>query len=127
MKDPDFIDSILQKGKEAKEKVNSAFSSVSEVQFNWKPAPGSWSIAQCLQHLLISHLTYFPVLREVTEGTFNMSFWEKNNPLTKIWGRTMKNQLQEQVGRKMKAPVKIRPTKSEFSIVLLDRYYENLD
>ena len=127
MKDPVFIDTILQRGNDAKEKVGSAFSSISETQLNWKPAPDSWSIAQCLQHLLISHLAYFPVLKQITEGSYSMGFWEKHSPFTGMWGRAMKNQLQEQVRRKMKAPGKIRPTKSEFRIVILDRYIENLD
>jgi len=127
MKDESFIQSILQKGNDAAEKVNLNFSSISESQLNWKPSPQSWSIAQCLQHLMITHLAYFPVLKEVVEGTFKMNFWERSSPLTSFWGRIMKNQLQDQVKRKMKAPLKIQPTKSEYHIVLLDRYHENLE
>jgi len=127
MKDESFIQSILQKGKDAAEKVTSNFSSISETQLNWKPSTQSWSIAECLQHLMISHLAYFPVLKEIGEGNFKMNFWERSSPLTNFWGKTMKNQLQEQVKRKMKAPRMIQPTKSEFHIVLLDRYQENLE
>jgi hypothetical protein len=127
MHDAEFISSILHRGKQAKEKVNTTFSGISVEQLNWKPAPGSWSIAQCLQHLMISHIAYFPIFREIGEGNYHMNFWERNSPFSRTLGRAMKKRLQEQVGRKMKAPQMIRPTKSEFNIVLLDRYDENLD
>jgi hypothetical protein len=39
----------------------------------------------------------------------------------------MKDRLQEQVKKKMKAPKKIRPAKSEIRINIIDRYYKNLD
>jgi hypothetical protein len=51
MIDEVFIKTILQKGKEAKEKVQSGFSDISLQQLNWKPLPETWSIAQCLEHL----------------------------------------------------------------------------
>ena len=127
MKDESFIQSILLGGKEAAQKVNSHFSLISEAQLNWKPSLKSWSIGECLQHLMLSHLSYFPVLKEIAEGSFKMGFWERSSPLTNFWGKTMKNQVQEQVKRKMIAPRMIQPTKSEFHIVLLDRYQENLE
>ena len=45
MTDAAFIETILQKGKEAKEKVIHEFSDISLEQLNWKPSPESWSIA----------------------------------------------------------------------------------
>jgi hypothetical protein len=94
---------------------------------NWKPSDKSWSIAQCLEHLIISDGSYFSDLKEITGGTYKMSFWEKHSPFTAMCGRLMKNQLQEQVKRKMIAPAKIRPSKSEMSLDILERYHRNLD
>jgi len=127
MKDETFIQLILQKGKDAAEKVTSNFSSISETQLNWKQSSQSWSIAQCLQHLMISHLAYFPVLNQIIEGEFKMSFWERNSPFSRFWGREMKERLQEKVKGRLTAPRKIQPKKSEYHIVLLDRYQENLE
>jgi hypothetical protein len=45
MKDENFISTILQKGKEAKDKVSSDFSNITLQQLNWQPSPVSWSIA----------------------------------------------------------------------------------
>ena len=45
MTDEAFIEAILQKGKEAKEKAIHEFSDISLEQLNWKSSPGSWNIA----------------------------------------------------------------------------------
>ena len=55
-----------------------------------------------------------------------MSFWEKYSPFTSICGRIMKDQLQEQVKRKMKAPKKIQPATSNISDDIAERYSNNL-
>ncbi len=35
------------------------FQSLSENQLNWKPADGVWSIAECIDHLIVTNQLYF--------------------------------------------------------------------
>lgn len=126
MKDELFINQLLQNGKEAKEKVSLNFSDISLEQLNWQPAPTSWSIAQCLSHLVISHQEYFADLKKITEGNYKMNFWEKYSPFTNICGRIMRDQLQEQVKRKMIAPKKIQPA-GNASPEFIEQYHKSLD
>jgi len=93
MIDEAFIETVSQKGKEAKEKVQSESSSISLQQLNWKPTPESWSIAQCLEHLVISHSTYFPALKKITDGVYRMSIWERVSPFSGLFGQWLKDQL----------------------------------
>jgi len=127
MADELFIKAILQKGNDARQKVQSDFSNLSLQQLNWKPSPESWSIAQCLNHLVVSDSSYFSILEKITDGSYKMSFWRKYSPFSKIFGRILEDQLREQVGRKLKAPKKFLPAASEFKMEILDRYYKNLD
>src|SRR5215467_10225201 len=127
MVDEVFIKGILQKGKEAKEKVQSQLSNISQQQLNWKSLPGSWSIAQCLDHLVISHSVYFPALKKITEGVYRMSFWERYSPFSHICGRALINQLQEQPKKKFIAPKIIRPSMSEINEDIIDRYLNSLN
>lgn len=126
MKDEVFIKGLLQKGREAKEKVSSEFSNLSTDQLNWQSSPVSWSIAQCLDHLIVSHSVYFSALEKITEGKFKMNFWEKHSPFTKIWGYIMKDQMQEQVKRKLKAPKKIQPA-SKVDLEIIEQYHRSID
>lgn len=127
MKDPIFINTIIKKGKEAKEKVSREFSVITLEQLNWKTFVESWSIAQCLQHLIASHNSYFPDLKKITEGDYRMDFWEKYSPFTSMFGRLFKDQLQEQVKRKISAPKKIRPSASKMQTEIIEDYHKNLD
>jgi hypothetical protein len=36
------------------EESRSTFEPLSEAQFNWRPAPGKWSIGECFEHLTIA-------------------------------------------------------------------------
>ena len=40
-------------------------------QFNWKPAPGSWSVGQCLHHLYVVNEVYLPPIAEALAGQAN--------------------------------------------------------
>ncbi len=127
MVDKSFIESILQKGREAKEKATIEFSKLSLTQLNWKPSPTSWSVAQCLQHLVISDNTYFSQLERIASGNSSMNFWEKYSPFTRLLGSMMRSQLKEEVRIKLKAPKKIQPTVSELPGNILEQYDRNLD
>jgi uncharacterized damage-inducible protein DinB len=126
MKDEIFIKEILEKGREAKEKVSAEFSGITWQQLNWQPATTSWSIGQCLDHLIVSRSVYFMDFKKITERNFKMSFWEKHNPFTRLCGRLMKDRMQEQLKRKMKAPKKIQPA-SNASPGIIEQYHKNLD
>ncbi|HEY0781953.1 MAG TPA: DinB family protein, partial [Thermoanaerobaculia bacterium] len=40
---------------------------LSQAQLHWRPAPASWSIAHCLDHLRAANESYFPSLRAAIE------------------------------------------------------------
>ena len=68
MTDEIFIKAILQNGQEAKEKVNLGFSNISLEQLNWKPSPQSWSLAQCLHHLIVAGSSLFSCFKKNRRG-----------------------------------------------------------
>src|SRR5260221_2208716 len=127
MKDKLFVENILQKGKEAKAKALREFSGISPEQFNCKPSTKSWSIAECFDHLFISDSLFFPQFREITEGNHIMTFWEKYSPLSSLLGNILKNQVQEEVKRKISAPKKLRPVTSDRILDLIDKYHKNFN
>lgn len=127
MVDHDFILSILKKGQEAHEKVKTEFAGISHPQLNWKAHENSWSIGQCLSHLIESHQAYFSTFKKLADGSFAMSAWERYSPLSRFWGNALRNQLQEQVNRKMVAPKKIRPAQKDVGLTIINEYYTSLD
>lgn len=126
MKDPGFIDNRIKRGEQTKEKVTKELSKLSRGQLNWKPSIKGWSIAECLQHLLIADHCYFDDLRAIADGTYKMTVWEKCSPLSGMFGKVLKDQMKEQVGRKMVTHKKLTPESSSYELDLLDAYKNNL-
>lgn len=118
---------MTRRGKEAGEKVKAEFSSITPLQLNWKPDAESWSIGQCLDHLLIADCAYFPVLKKITEGNFKESFWENWSPVGWLFGKIMVSQVQEKPRRKLNAPKIFRPDESKIDPGIFERFHKHLD
>jgi hypothetical protein len=111
---------LVEDLKENDEAAKKLLEGLSEEQLNWQPAPGSWSVGQCLEHLCITNEAYLPaivgVLRDKPDapveqivpgwfgGWFLRNFVEPS-PQTKRAG----------------APAKIRPT-ARVGFNVLDRF-----
>ena len=66
--------------------VQDSFGALSAEQLNWKPAPESWSVGQCLDHLIKSNEEFFPELEGIASGTRKNTFWQNWSPLSGIAG-----------------------------------------
>ena len=79
-------------------------------QLNWVPAPGVWSIAQCMEHVARSNTIYIPVIQaRISRATPRAEFAGK--PLrTAGWPSTMfLRSVSPEGSRKNRAPEGARP------------------
>lgn len=127
MKDGVFIVEMLRKGNEAREKATNVFANISLEQLNWKPTAESWSIGQCLDHLIVSDCLYFPIFKQIGHGKFEMKFWENWNPLSGLFGKMLVSQVQEVSRKKLKAPRIFEPSHSKIDMGILERFHKHLD
>jgi hypothetical protein len=80
-------------------------------QFNWSPARGSWSIAQCLDHLNAANGRYFGAVTEAVARA-QASRLRRREPIQpSLVGRWFIAALEPPVGLKMRAPRYIRPAR----------------
>ena len=127
MKDAIFIQKMLLKGNEARQKVKTEFSQLSLTQLNWKPGEEKWSIGQCLDHLIIADCLYFPVFKKITLGRHAMNFWENWNPLRGLFGKALTTQIQEMPRKKLLAPALFLPSQTTINLEILERFDKHLD
>ena len=99
---------LLQVAYDAK----SEFGNLSFAQLNWKPDEKSWSVAQCLDHLITTHSQYFPLFERMVAGEAKPTFWEKASPLSGLFGRYLIRSLDPANLKKIKAPGKAQPSTS---------------
>jgi len=118
------MEKLLKELKSLTEKVQSAFESLDAAQLNWKAGTKDWSIAQCLDHLMLMNEKYVKQLTDVIDN-YEPSFWEKYSPLTGFTGRQLIESLGPNVRKKYVAPKAFTPTKSFIDINVIQRFLEH--
>jgi hypothetical protein len=89
---------------------------LSREQINWRPAPGVWSIGQCLEHLRIGNEIYLPAISSSLEGREQSPVQDVILSAISRW--FIHNYIGPSIGTRAKAPRKIRPASALETSVL---------
>ena len=66
--------------------AQTSFGALSLAQINWKPNAESWSVGQCLEHLIKTNQQFFPEFDKIAHGGRANAFWENWSPLSSFLG-----------------------------------------
>jgi DinB superfamily len=102
--------------------ASAAFGSLSSEQINWKPSSSEWSIAQCLEHLLLLNKPYIPQIERILAGKRQASLWERAPLLPAFFGRLVLAAVQPASKQKVKARPAFVPVSSDIDIGILHRF-----
>ncbi len=92
--------------------VRTKFGRLSAEQINWKPGPESWSVGQCLDHLINSNRPYITIVDETLSGQRSTRVIERIPILPGFFGKLLIKSLDPKSVRKLKAPTKFQPASS---------------
>ena len=108
------------------QEVEMLFGNLTEAELNWKPQPGTWSIAQNLEHLIVVNETYYPVLTSLKNGTYKVPFMAKLGFMVSFLGNTVLNAVQPDRKKKMKTFPIWEPSNSQVKsdIILLFKNHQ---
>src|SRR5437773_6774484 len=120
------LSQIVDEIREISRDANDTFGRLSADQINWKPAVGSWSVGQCLDHLIRSNSQFYPEFKRLTAGTQKNSFWENYSPFTGVVGRFLIDSIKND-SRKFKAPSKAIVPPSDIEPDIVSRYVAHQD
>ena len=100
--------------------VQELVSRLNVDQLNWQPAPGAWSIGQCVEHLCITNEKYLAAMEKALEKKPDAPVEEIRPGWTSRW--FLKNFVEPSpAGKTVPAPGKIRPA-SHVSMAVLGRF-----
>ncbi|MBL8187483.1 MAG: DinB family protein [Acidobacteria bacterium] len=102
--------------------VQSTFGHLNAEQLNWKPTPDSWSVAQCLDHLLNANTKMLGVFEPVINGQKRTSLVEQLPLLPGLFGRIMIKAVSPQGKQKLKAPQTAAPSSSQLDAQIVSRF-----
>jgi hypothetical protein len=99
-----------------------AFGALTVEQLNWKPNAQTWSIAQILDHLIVTNGTYYPVIRQIRANTYRMPWIGKWGFMTRFFGKFILDSVQPDRRRKMKTFPMWEPSASELGGDIVERF-----
>ena len=83
----------LAEAKAIAQDVPATFGGLNAEQLNWKPNAASWSVGQCLEHLIAANRAMFGPFDEVISGKKRTTFWERVPLLSGLFGKLMVKSL----------------------------------
>jgi hypothetical protein len=107
------------------EQAQNEFGYLRADQLNWKPAPESWSVAQCFDHLITSSTGYFPIVESIVAGQKKTTFVEKLPILPKVWSKALISSLDPKTDRKMKSPARFQPSSTDLPDSIIQDFVSN--
>lgn len=117
------IEGIVSQIENVTADIQESFGALSSEQLNWKPAPESWSVGQCLDHLIKSNEEFYPELDKLAAGTRKNTFWQSVSPLSGIAGAFLVSTLKRE-GNKVKTNQKMTPP-SGIPADIVERFSEH--
>src|SRR5215471_11962309 len=116
------LSEIIAETEQVRTKVRVAFGALSEHQINWKPSAGNWSIAQCLEHLMLLNTRYFPIIEDVLSAKRKASLLERAPVLPAFFGRFVLASVQPGAKLKVKARLAFAPSSTPIDLGILVRF-----
>ncbi|MGH9948485.1 MAG: DinB family protein [Pyrinomonadaceae bacterium] len=105
--------------------ARSSFGGLSGEQLNWNPAENSWSVGQCLDHLIKTNKEFEPEFKKIADGNRENSFWENWSPFTGFFGRFLIKAVSNDA-KKAKAPSKKIVPPSDVVADIVERFVANI-
>ena len=117
-----FLESKLQQIEKAVETTVSAFSHLNAEQLNYKTGSKSWSIAQCLDHLIVTDKQYTSIIKRMVAGTYKPTFWAKMGIGAKFFGNFLIKTTAPIPEKKGKTIPSFEPSKSDLPADIIKKF-----
>jgi hypothetical protein len=98
------------------------FGSLNALQLNWRPNPDEWSIAYCVEHVMVANAGYFTPIGQVVNGSKADSFWERLPLLPGLFGNMLIRILEPGARGFVPAPKAFQPAATDISADVIDRF-----
>ena len=89
--------------------ADALLAALSDTQFYWSPDPGTWSVAQCLEHLNVTARSYLTMLDDSIASAKRWGVYGTGPFRYRWFGRYFVKSMEPPVRRRFKAPVIFQP------------------
>ena len=100
------------------------FGGLDTRQLNWRPDPARWSVAQCLEHLVISNQWMLRAAEDALRDARPRTVWQRLPVLPGVVGRMLIRSQSPTATRKFTASSKAAPATSDIAADIVRRFVE---
>lgn len=118
------IASAIGKLNDISRKFEENFGNLSKEELNMKISPQDWSIGQCIDHLTVSNMSYFPQLRAAASGNLQSGFWARMPLLPGMFGKMLKRSVSPVEKKKFKTMKPFEPSYSDINAGVVKSFVE---
>jgi DinB family protein len=116
---PAWSGRLVSELEDADRRAQSVAERLTPEQLNWRPAPGAWSVGQCLEHLYHANQVYLPAIAAALNGRSPTAALEIRLGRISRW--FIRNYIAPNPqGKRARAPKKIQPAEMVQPDVLAD-------
>lgn len=119
--------SLQQQLRAIKTDANNLLAGISDAQFNWRPAPHVWSMAQCFTHLNVFGREYLPQIEEKIIAAQKKHVFGAGHYNVRLLGKFFLNSLEPPVKMKFKAPKIFQPVPDSSLVSVTTEFYQLQD
>jgi hypothetical protein len=104
--------------------VNNVLAPLSEEQLNWRSTPATWSVAQCVDHLVVNNIKYFTIFDRIANGSYQQTTWQSISPFTGFLEKKLLQFTAAVAEKKVKAPPSFSPSASLIDKDIIQRFLQ---
>jgi hypothetical protein len=102
--------------------AQSAFGGLDARQLNWRPDATRWSVAQCVEHLLVANRLMIQSAVDAIDGTRPRTVWQRLPIWPGVLGRMLIRSQAPGTTRKFKAPPLAQPAASAVAADIVQQF-----
>ena len=102
--------------------AQKSFGHLSPTQLNWKPSPNQWSVAQCLDHLIVINSAAFPVVEQIVRDGYKPTLQQRLPILPRFFAWMVLKAVSPEGKSKYKAARHVEPSSSTIAADIVNRF-----
>lgn len=104
--------------------ASTTFGALGEVSLNWKPDATSWSVGQCVEHLLKADQEMRQAIARALDPSVTPTIWQRLPLWPRLFGWLLVSSQSPGTSRKYQAPSQAQPTASAVPADIVARLVE---
>jgi hypothetical protein len=108
-------------------RVGDLFGGLDAEALNRQPAPGKWSVAQCLDHIMVLNRSYFDIPAKIRSGAYPLPFHARFGFMVNFFGTFILQSVNPDGSKPIKTFQIWEPSYSDIPSDIVARFVAHMD